>query len=53
MLPILTELWTSTEIETMALKCILTCIYAPYAIFPTWIAHWGVTVSFQLKSKNL
>ena len=52
MLPILAELWTSTEIETIALKCILTCIYAPYAIFPAWIAHWGMTVSFQLKSKN-
>lgn len=53
MLPILTELWTSAEIETTALKSILTCIYAPYAIFPAWIAYWGVTVSFQLKSKNL
>ena len=53
MLPILMELWTSTDIETPTLKLILTCVYSPYVIFPAWLAHWAVTTTLQLKSKKV
>ena len=53
MLPILMELWTTTDIETEARKVLLTCIYAPYAIFPAWIAYWAVTTTLRVKSKKV
>lgn len=52
MVPILAEVWTSTQIETPTLKLILTCIYAPYAIFPAWIAYWAATASYEKSKKE-
>ena len=54
LVPIYLHLLTSTEIDTVAQKAILSCIYAPYVIFPALLVHWVVTKSLsKFKTKQM
>jgi EXPERA (EXPanded EBP superfamily) len=53
LIPILVDVWFNNSMTSVASRFYLSCVYAPYVIFPAWIAFWGASVLLQKeKSKE-
>jgi hypothetical protein len=51
LIPIFTHVWLNYSI-TVVSRFYLSCIYAPYLIFPAWITWWGASVLLRNEMKR-